>query len=68
MLRGGATHGDVYNYALKYWEKGYDASACAQMAVNKYRPIIEELMESESESESDDNSSDSETDTSDDDS
>ena len=64
LLQGGATHEDVYNYALKYWEKGYDSDVCAEMAINKYRPILEELMESDSESESDGESS--ETDTGDD--
>ena len=67
LLQGGSTHEDVYNYALKYWEKGYSSDVCAQMAINKYRPILEELMESGSDSESDVVSSETDTDDDDDD-
>ena len=62
LLQDGATHEDVYNYALKYWQKGYDADVCAKMAINKYRPIIEELMESDSEMEKDDEPSQTDSD------
>ena len=57
LLQGGSTHEDVYKYALKYWNKGYNSDVCARMAINKYRPVLEELMESDSDSESDDDSS-----------
>ena len=33
LLQGGATHEDVYNYALKYWQKGYGADVCAKVLV-----------------------------------
>ena len=66
LLQGGSTHKNVYNYALKYWEKGYNSDVCVQMAINKYRPILEELMESDSDSKSDDASSETDSDDDDD--
>lgn len=60
QLQIGSIHANVMADVKDFLSEGYDARKAIRMALNKNRPVLEEMWDTESDMETDDESNDEE--------